>query len=375
MKTIKVELNNYKSIPYKLVDPRDSSKTLEEISFNLKTLFHHYYLDSYDDVVPTPNPLQSLNSKFLEKCRDFRFIASKTGKSTGARRNRSYEYGQAFCRMFLSEYSNITHFAHMDEVLDKSCMWKVQIKRSSKGDVPDYLCVDSSKVTFIAEAKGSYTKISFTNKKFDKWRNQFDRIEVVHKSGRLVSLKGYIVATQYATTDRQEMQSKIWAEDPKTRGSLQQHEIESDLWENVIRIHYSKILVKINQPIIANALLNHDQYDSDYYNMMIWEVIDGPLKGKRFIGGLIYLDEFNCSFILDYLLDPNPYLNIGRSVFFGLSDRIFKSCISLLHNKSDEMNVYDFIYKKNIKEDNTYSLLEDGTLIAETKLMRLIGKI
>ncbi|WP_026691877.1 hypothetical protein [Peribacillus kribbensis] len=82
----------------------------------------------------------------------------------------------------------------MDEVLDKSILAEggYKIERTVNGDTPDYLCAKSARKIYIAEAKGRKGSISFRNKEFANWRNQFSRVTISDSSGVAHSIKGYM---------------------------------------------------------------------------------------------------------------------------------------------------------------------------------------
>jgi hypothetical protein len=177
-KTIAVSLNKFASFPQSLRAP--SGVVVDEIKINLANLYHHYYLDSYGTAPPDPDPAYFEYARFVCPNEDFRLKGRGLGTSTVARRNRSTDLGQAFCRLFLHDHCDIVHFAHMHDVLnrDESLIAPVRVERIARGDTPDYLCATSGRDVFVAEAKGCYVPVSFNGSNFSKWREQFDRIVV-----------------------------------------------------------------------------------------------------------------------------------------------------------------------------------------------------
>jgi len=109
----------------------------------------------------------------------------------------------------------------MEHVADKETHAAFNgLKITKKGsDVPDYLCARSVLDPQIAEAKGRYSAISFSSKEFTTWRSQFSNIEVRNRSGMLLSLKGFVVATRFVTdVNRSSMLTTMFVEDPLTPG-------------------------------------------------------------------------------------------------------------------------------------------------------------
>lgn len=221
-RSIGVSLKDFATIPHSLRAQATENVCSDTCRCDLARLFHHYYLDTYGRRPPNPNPAQFEYVQFLSDCDDFRLAGDGIGASTAARRNISTALGQAFCRWFLHDHLNITYFAHMDKVLNKSLpqgFGGVRIERATTGDAPDYLCAESVDKVFLAEAKGRYTSISFTNKDFGEWRKQFSRIRVHDQKGIPISLKGFIVGTRFVTEEnRHTLKSTIFAEDPQSRG-------------------------------------------------------------------------------------------------------------------------------------------------------------
>jgi hypothetical protein len=158
--------------------------------------------------------------RFLAATEDFRFIGDGLGVGTLARRNRSSELGGAFCRMFLHDHLGITYFQHVERVLnnrESGPLNGFSIERTASGDIPDYLSARSAESVFLAEAKGRYESISFQNKEFDKWRKQFTHVVVKDPMGVARPVKGYIVATRWATEHGPpSVSTTLFVEDPNT---------------------------------------------------------------------------------------------------------------------------------------------------------------
>lgn len=116
-KKIGLELNAYVTIPSSLRDPSSKGAARKEIDVDLAKLYHHYYLDTYGRSPPSPDAAQFEHVRFLMPDADFRFLGNGLGASTSARRSKSAELGQAFCRWFLHDHLGITYFAHSGEAI------------------------------------------------------------------------------------------------------------------------------------------------------------------------------------------------------------------------------------------------------------------
>ncbi|RRW39955.1 hypothetical protein EGJ52_23185 [Pseudomonas luteola] len=255
-KKLQLALNKYQPIPLTLQGANaQSAKTV--IDLDLAALYHHYYLDTYGIQPPSPDPAQFEHMRFLTPHDDLRFQGAGVGASTNAKRGKSSEMGQAFCRWFLYEHVEITYFAHLDGLIDKPSnkFHEFTVKRSAQGDIPDYLCSDKAGSVVLAEAKGRYTPVGFHTEDFERWRKQFTRIQVLDAKNEAVRVKGHIVATRFATESKPRVQTKLFAEDPSTEGREPiSGETARSLSRQIIGSHYGNVLMKIDQPHLALAI-------------------------------------------------------------------------------------------------------------------------
>jgi hypothetical protein len=259
-KTIALALNRFPTTPHSLRETPHRDIPRAEMTVNLASLYHHYYLDSHGRIPPDPDPAQFEHLQFLMPTREFRVRGDGIGASTSIRRHRSNELGHAFCRWFLHDHLNITYFAHMEHVLGRSlrrAFGNQRLERTSSGDTPDYFCAESVDKIFLAEAKGRHSSISFGNADFATWRAQFGRVTVKDNAGHARNVKGYIVATRFATEAKPATKSTLLAEDPQSPGDGQLNEEERrEIGAMVMSAHYAEIALKLAQPILASALAN-----------------------------------------------------------------------------------------------------------------------
>lgn len=371
-KIIKLGLNKYPTIPHTLRSTLKRNQPAQEISVGLAQLFHHYYLDTYGRRPPSPDPTQFEHVRFLLPTSDFRFQGGGLGISTVARRSRSCELGQAFCRWFLHEHLNITYFAHMGDLLDRQlhrAFGGCSISRIKSGDTPDYFCAESVDRVFLAEAKGRYTSIGFATKEFDGWREQFNRVQVLDAAGIPRSVKGHVVATRFATErDSNVVRTTLLAEDPQSPGERPlDGELARVLGSAIIGSHYSRIAEKLDQPLLAAALRNGITLPQEILiPVVIWELAIDPLKGRRFVGGYFSPDETPAFQITDdkfVARRSDPFrLDGPRATFFGVEEKIFRQIVSVcrsagrLNEQVNQLENIELIY-------SGISMLRDGSVI------------
>jgi hypothetical protein len=256
------------------------------------------------------------------------------GTSPAIRQHRSNEFGHAFCRWFLYEHLNITYFAHMQRLLNRqlgSAFGKCRIERTAKGDTPDYFCAENVDKIFLSEAKGRHSPISFGSSDFNTWRNQFTRVVVKDRSGVPRSMKGYIVATRFATEAKPSAKSRIFAEDPESPGEGPLGPEESnELGRLTVSAHYAVIAEKLNQSILAAALEGgYAVPDEIQFPVVIWVLQIGPLAGTKFVGGYYPSPDGTLPIRyedgrIEFRTQDPLRLDLSRGTFFGLEESIFR---------------------------------------------------
>jgi hypothetical protein len=380
-RSIRLSLNKYPVIPTSLLSASSPDTPLNEVSFDAARLFHHYYLDTRGYAPPNPDPAQFEHLSLLLPCTELRVRGDGFGIGTAFRKHRSNELGQAFCRLFLSDYLDITYFAHMGDVLGRPAdptFGGLQLHRILSGDAPDYLCAQNSLAVFLAEAKGRIAPISFSSKAFEVWRDQFDRIAVTNSAGARQSVKGHIVATRFATEiNSASVKSTLFAEDPMSPGDSLLREAPG-LGSMVIALHYSDIAAKIRQPLLSAALRSGIPVSEEIqFPAAVWEFRVPPLNGKRFVGGYFPGAHGSAPIQIEngktIFLNSNPLrLDVASGTFFGVDESIFRQiCVmarsgDLQASQVDQLPDIPPFY-------SAISLLRDGTVIGPVEFFNPIG--
>lgn len=338
-KRLQLRLNNYAQIPRSLADLSNAAVPTSDVSVDLAKLYHHLYLDSYGASPPNPDPAYFEHARFMTSDYDFRLLGNGIGASTSARRSKSSELGQAFCRWFLHDHLGITYFAHISELLDRQGVRGINgcsIKRIAAGDAPDYLCADDASGVYLAEAKGRYKSISFGSKAFSRWRDQFSRVLVLDAKGLPKSVKGHIVATRFATeSDSARIKSTVYAEDPQSPGEGQ---LEGDAAGNlaavVTGLHYGRIAAKLNQPILATALRYGMGLPREVrVPVVLWKLGLDTRSDRLFVGGYYpgpsgeSAFEFHGDEIRSRIGDPLR-LDAPKGTFVGVEAEVFRSVVA-----------------------------------------------
>ncbi len=371
-KIIDLSLKDYAIIPQSLRETPSTNIPKKSVEVDPARLFHHYYLDTRGYAPPNPDPAQFEHLSLLTPTSELRCLGDGFGIGTAFRRSTSNQLGQAFCRWLLHDHLKITHFAHMDAILDRAPQPGFgghRVERTEKGDAPDYLCAKNPSTVFLAEAKGRTSPISFGNAEFKKWRKQFDRVIVKDGSGTLCSVKGHIVATRFATqADSTRVKSKLLAEDPVSPGDLPLAEAP-DLGAAVIAIHYSDIAAKIRQPILSNSLATGVTVPGDIqFPAVVWEFVAAPLQGKRFVGGYFPGRDGAMPVRLEsgriFFLNTDPFrLDVAPGTFFGVEETIFKGLCQMAR-RGDELAIQLEQFPDIPFLDSSASVLRDGSIIA-----------
>jgi len=373
-KTIKFFLKDFEAIPNSLINSRGLK---EFLNVNLSQLYWHYYKDKNLFNPPKVNPLLLENLRFISNSTDFRF-KKKSKQSRDYKRIDTFGHGQAFCRWFLYKYLGISYFAPISDFINNEehkAFNRSLIKRVQKGDTPDFLCANKNyRNIFVAEAKGTFARLDFNSSKFIKWRAQFDRIQVINNRGRILGLKGFILASSFASINNKDRFTSLFVEDPEIKGEkLNSDDVEStnDLLKGILSIHYGQVLKYLNYDIIASALIEGFEIPDEYkFNFPIYRSNLDPLKNKQFIGYKVpisfdnaFLEEFQHYFLKRVPIDFR-WFNINHQ-FVGLEYNILKilrNSIKGNWNNLLEINEYDDI-NTNENIDNKFTLYRDGSVV------------
>jgi hypothetical protein len=376
-RTLRLSLNHFDPVPERLLEVPSSNTARENIPINLASLYHQYYLDSFGVAPPDPDPTNFEHLRFFVPGSELRLRSDGIGIHPEIRRHKSNELGQAFCRVFLHDYLDIIYFAHMAHVLDRLAQRpfiRVRVQRIQDGDAPDYLCASTSTGSvFLAEAKGRYASVSFNNREFDKWRKQFCRVVVKNTNGRPRKVKGFIVATRFGTEAQPRVSSRLFAEDPESPGEEPLDiELSANLREHVVALHYGTIASRLNQPILAAALQTGFTVPEEiFFPATVWQLLMGPLQGKRFVGG--YISAHGTLPVRQHqghvmFAPPDPFrLDVGYGTFVGLEESIFQQIAAMVRGRTiaAELNALEpppFFY-------SAVSIMRDGTILAPVNFL------
>ncbi len=382
-RTTLLGLNKFVPIPANLLD--HTGAQLDVIDVNLRQLCHHLFLDTHGLTVPKPNPIFGLYQGFVTAASELEFVAGTLGTHKEARIAESMKLGKAFCRWFLHDYFSIIHFAHMDHVLGKVApapFAPTQVVRIAKLDTPDYLCGDAARSIFLAEAKGRQREtISFNNKRFQAFRDQFTRISVQNPLGQNLKVKGYIVATRFRMNDEPATRrSKLFAEDPSPPWEAEPTvEDLQALNYTVVSDHYASIFEKLAFPLQSASLRTGFLLPEDEKLMVgIWRCAIPQLNDVRFVGGLIPPDTCqDMMWLFDWLPfrwnnDWNPNLLSRAATFFGLEKSVFVAMLSRTRKVPAPQDALPFrIPGSGESMPESVSYLKDGTLMVSRDFMRL----
>ena len=371
-RTLPFQLRNFNPVPASL-----SGRT--SVQLYLRRLFHQMYLDHFHNVPPSPNPFFNLYQHQLTNSPLFEFRENGLGCNKEARIGESNKFGKALLRWFLSRYCGMTHYAHVDRVLGlqtSSIYRRVTLTRSDNGDLPDFVCANvNTNQVYLGEAKGRLTSFTFRNSNFQNWRDQFDRIEVTAANGRVISLKGYIVATQIRRRGISgNWTSRLYCEDPATPGEPPNDSESTPITSLVCELHYGEVLQKLGFPTEANALLESKTLQRGLRTTAgVWRVVDNAMKGNLFVGislSSYHKDQFCPRPEISTANTENFWLSKSRTqpdFFFGLSLDIFRKVLAMA--KSDPASRYPIRTEADLQYQSEASDLSyegDGTLICDS---------
>lgn len=376
-RTIQVALNQFAPLPSSLCKGSDPTAAVETVNVDLAKLYHHYYEDKWGCAPPNPDPTRFEHVQFLAATPDFRFSAGGLGVNKTGKSNTSNELGQASCRWFLSEFLDITYFAHFDDVCGHGALndyGGISISKQGEGLAPDYFCSRSASEVYLAEAKGDTQAINFGTKKFESWRKQFDCVEVCDAGGAKLSIKGFISGTRWAFESQPGVKSRISVEDPRTPGERSLGDLSPALASAITSIHYSKIAEKLRLHPLSAVLRTGVQFPPELsFRMVVWQFLVPPLQGKRFVGGYFPAEEGRLPIEIDQgriivrAADPLR-LDVAGGTFFGVEESIFEKVMTGAREGPRDMR--DLPRLREIPfVDSSVSMLADGTAIAPVQML------
>ncbi len=384
-KSVRLALNKFPAVPTSLKNPAKPGYPVPEVMVDLADLYHHYYLQSYERVPPNPDPAQFEHVRYLEPSTAFRFQPNGLGANKTKKQNNSNDLGEAFCRWFLAEHLDIKHVARIDDVRNHGALsWangmSVECNPGTKGDAPDYFCVDSTGQVSLAEAKGTIEAVGFKAKKFATWRSQFKRVRVLDRSSNAMSVKGYIVAMRWAVhTHSPAIFTTLFAEDPQTPGERPFFDESGGFAAAVRSLHYAPSLAKIRQPVLSAALAAGTTIADDLsFQIVLWECLLPTLKGLRFVGGYFPTDpESTLPFKLEggkLVAVPNDLFRLDQSAgtFIGIEEKTFLHLVGTA--RSGPLTINDLPrVERRITGYSGVSYLADGHVLGPADLFRPIA--
>jgi hypothetical protein len=383
IKTIRFDTNNFPNLPASLCQPTTGTP-LDEIDVDIDEFCHVVWEDSFGPV-PTPNPAVASLMAVLTTAPAFEFAGAGPGINTETRRSESNKYGRGFCRWLLYKHVNLTYFATINDLIARGFPaplnnWKISKIRG--GDSPDYFCSDNGTTIALGEAKGRLSSITWTApKQFPEWRNQFNYVEIRDGVNVVQKLKGYIIATQMKCSTQTKTQSKIFAEDPITRGDLDlTPDNAAALQRGIAACHYGDVLTRLGLPVHSAYLrLGATLKEPLNRQAMQWECLIPALQGRRFIGVAYPPTGFpvfsplfwNAPFLSSPFFDaPLRYFNpmVPHFTFFGLESSVFKAVIEATHSGLASLARAEQLVVPPMPDGT--SVLRDGTLLCPLDFMR-----
>lgn len=373
-KTISLGIDKFAVIPAKLAGYGKSPKAIE---FETDELFHHYYIAKYGDANHEAGVYEY--EKFLVGCRDWRYQGGGIGRDKESKRNVSNELAKGFTRWFLYAFEGITYFDPFEEHFKRiyqsnGSRWH----KLEEGDLPDYVCGPDHATIRLAEAKGRYSSVNFTNKAFEEFRRQIKRVALKDARGQQIRVEGYVSACQWATEETPRTMSKLLVEDPATEGQARQDgEYPHDIGLQMVAGHYVAILERLMLSAHAEALRRNSTVpESIGHRLPVWEVVVGPLKGARFVGGLIPNQIMTNDRDWCYYLrwgNRSPFLR-PPATLFAVEEKVFTRIMGVCTTGIEAANDIPMLGDLDDLPPRM-TVFRDGTLIAPVSYLRWIGEI
>ena len=341
-----LNLNNVPVVPIGLLGP--GNQLHHSLQVNDVRLLHHMYFDIYGFVNPI-NTLHQHYINFFSWNQYFRFIPNGLGRNVEVRRGESNKFGRAFFRMMLSDYFGIPFFTELDTIINQGVQnyaaGDFEVLRIAPGDTPDFVCSSNNQI-FLGEAKGRRDAINFGNQEFQRWRDQFRRVQIRDNNGNNIVVKGYIVATRLLEEGEfPKLNPGIYIEDPQTKGNLEVDDwgLKYDLCNLVKRFHYANVLYKLGFYTLSR---------------MLFENLKNPsLPEVNFIS---VVDPHGNEFCNNFLSPYYHHFMFGTQ-FMGISRNILEGLISYIRDEVEDFKIESVISNVNFESLDINYIAKDLT--------------
>lgn len=353
---------------------------MTELSVDLVDLYLHHFFDKWERIPPNPDPVHFDHVRYLMPTPDFLVSTEWIRGLHNVSRQHVKRTWASICRWFLAEKLDIIYIAHLEHVRDHGTLTSrggvsVQTDYITKGDAPDFFCADGGGAVSLAEAKGTSRTVGFKSADFKKWRNQFKRVKVLDAAGKLLRVKGYIVAIRWATEQNSP------AVYPESVGDREFRDEDGRVAVAVKAVHYGSTFLKLGQPLIAAALISGFLLPSDIeFQFAVWECLHPALASVRFVGGYFPTDTRAVQPYFDFggkpvISPPNLLrLDVSGGTFFGAEEQTARSLIKAA--KTDFINLAGLRPLDRWQgEVSGMSFLRDGHIIGPVDIFRPVAII
>jgi hypothetical protein len=382
-RVIDLGLNHFTSVPPTLVDYR-TTLPVQNLTVGVKQVLHHYFVAKYGDTALDCGIYEY--QQRLTDGPDWRFRERGIGVDKEAKRNVSNELAKGFARWFLHDHLAFTYFCPFEDLLGRINADGTRWTRATSGDLPDYVCGQDSSDVNLLETKGRYSPVTFKSKEFSEFRAQVQRAQLLGGNDIPIQVKAFISVVRWATEEKPRVRAKLLVEDPMTAGQPPGRDgFSTQVGRAMVFGHYALILSRLRLPLHADAIRSGRPVESATgARRGIWQCIAGPLKGRRFVGGLLvhshdvacalpwlFFEGFPLTHVLRALQVSSPFLLASPAQFFGLEEHIMRAVAGAIRR---DMAASAEIERVDLPErPGSLSLLRDGTVLGPAEYFEPIG--
>jgi hypothetical protein len=351
------------------------SKGTAELTFDLRSVFHHAYIDKHERrPVQGTNPLFDEYAPLLAKSPYLVFDADNIA-SGDYLPGVSHDLGRAFARALLNKYG-YRWFGDLKRIRGK--IWRdYVVTRKKPGNMPDWLVAGSGRAAF-AEAKGTKTVVKKTSKRLHEWRVQVANALALHK-GIAQQVKSWIIATQWVANKLPQQVPIMYVEDPPLPGAEPTDGEQFDLELFVARFQIAHNLVRLGLERAAQRVLASREFLEwlPRTPLLIWQCDAPELGGLSFVGSPISGNESSMPWWPWLWSSESDILQRWQLAYRGMYwfDGLARSAVeSVTRGRIPEP--FAMLENSNILEVTPgVSLLPDGSLIAPAERMQLTDVI
>lgn len=278
--------------------PAAISALRDSVNINLASACHYFYTCVERDE-PAFTLVDEFNRLSIRSRESHAFRNCALSRDNEIANARSSSFAKLIGIGFMARYARSTWFCPVNRVeppLTVGDSVIARVGRKRPGDGPDYLSSEfdptrapnNTSTVSPLEFKGRSRALHFTSKQFQKWRAQATNIEARTNKNRIVPMKAWMLAFNYACVETKGCResSALLVEDPWCHDTGEENslDVEVPLHESVIREHLSRQCRNLGWSMLGEHVVLGQALRSATQSPKLYRLKDPKAHGRRYIG-------------------------------------------------------------------------------------------